>query len=548
MKGVESMNQIRQQTFKDMEAQEFDMLIIGGGITGAGLARDAALRGLKVALVEKEDFGYGTSSRSAKLIHGGIRYLANGDISMVKESARERKILKNIAPHLIHPLSFVFPLYKGDSKAKYRIGFLLFDKLANVSRNEHHNVLTSEEVRAYAPNLRDSLKGGLVFNEYITEDARFTLMNALSAVEYGALIANHAKAITIQSDESDRVIGATIQDTLTKQRYEIKAKITINATGPWAQQVLEDNYFTTQKQLLLSKGIHIIFPAEKIPITGAIALKSSDNREGYAIRRNQYIYVGTTDVPHDGKIDSPTADEEAITSLLHMTQNCFPESGLERDDIIGTWAGMRPLIMEEGKSARDTSRHDEVWKTKEGLLTVAGGKLTTYRNMGKRVMSEVGKSLNIIFSETNLTAKVKLPGGDISSDFPAFKQEIKGTLKKYHIREETSERLAWFYGSAVHELIKYGLEDPVWFESLNKDVPAIKGEVRHAVEKEMALSLNDFMVRRAALLLFGNDQDVDTAKSVAEIMGAFLNWDEAEIERQLSAYNDYVQKHIFQAT
>src|SRR5699024_622927 len=155
--------------------------------------------------------------------------------------------------------------------------------------------------------------------------------------------------------ESDRVIGATIQDTLTKQKYEIKAKITINATGPWAQQVLEDNYFTTQKQLLLSKGIHIIFPAEKLPITGAIALKSSDNREGYAIRRKQCLFVVTTDVPDDGKLASPTAAEEAITSLLHMTQNCLAESVLERDDIIGTWAGMSPLIMEEGKSARDTS-------------------------------------------------------------------------------------------------------------------------------------------------------------------------------------------------
>lgn len=160
----------RKQTLAGLEAQEFDMLIIGGGITGAGLARDAALRGLKVALVEKEDFGYGTSSRSAKLVHGGVRYLANGDISMVKESARERKVLKTIAPHLIHPLPFVFPLYNGDSKMKYRTGFLLFDKLAGASKKEKHKVLTSEEVREYAPNLRDPLKGGLVYGEYITED------------------------------------------------------------------------------------------------------------------------------------------------------------------------------------------------------------------------------------------------------------------------------------------------------------------------------------------------------------------------------------------
>lgn len=543
---TQTLHAKREQTFKDMETQEIDMLIIGGGITGSGLARDAALRGLKVALVEKEDFGFGTSSRSAKLVHGGIRYLANGEISMVRESARERKTLKKIAPHLIHSLPFVFPLYKGDSKAKFRIGFLLFDKLASVSKKDHHKVLTSSEVRKYAPHLRDPLKGGLVYSEYVTEDARFTLINALSAAEHGALVANHAKVTAIHANENDQVTGATVQDTLTKHIYNINAKITVNATGPWAQQTLEANNFTAKKHLLLSKGVHLILPAEKIPITGAVALKSSNNQEGYAIRRGQHVYVGTTDVPYEGEIDSPTADDAAIVSLLDMAKNCFPDAGLVKDDIVGTWAGMRPLIKENGKSSRDTSRHDEVWKTKEGLLTVAGGKLTTYRNMGKRVMKEVAKSLNLIFSKEDLTAKVILPGGDIGDDFSVFKQDIRFILEKYHIGQKTAERLTWFYGSAVHDLIRYGLEDPVWFEPLNKDVPAIKGEVKHAVEQEMALTLVDFMDRRAALVLFGKDQDFEAASTAAYIMGSFLNWDEAEIESQINAYTAHVQRHMYQ--
>ncbi|WP_373893582.1 glycerol-3-phosphate dehydrogenase/oxidase [Virgibacillus natechei] len=533
----------RIQALEDMAAQKFDMLIIGGGITGAGLARDAALRGLKVALVEKEDFGFGTSSRSAKLVHGGLRYLAKGDIKTVRESARERKVLKTIAPHLVHPLPFVFPLYKGESKAKIKTGLLIFDKMAGASKEERHKVLTSNEVREYAPNLRDPLKGGLVFGEYITEDARLTLMNALSAAEHGAVVANHAEASSIRSNENGQVIGASIRDTLIGKTFNIEAKITVNATGPWAQQTLEENNFKATKSLLLSKGIHLIFPAEKIPITGAVSLKSSDGKEGYAIRRWDYVYMGTTDIPHEEEIDSPKADSEAIEFLLDMTRNCFPGSGISKKDILGTWAGVRPLILEEGKSARDTSRHDEVWKTKEGLFTVAGGKLTTYRVMGKRVMNEVAKALNLYFDEDDRTAEVVLPGGDIGEDFSSFKQEMENILSTYHIKKETAERLTWLYGSAINDLIRYGQEDPVWLERLNEHVPAIKGEVRLAVEKEMAQTLIDFMDRRAALLLFGNSHSIDAAKTAAEIMAQYLGWDEAEIERQINSYTDHIDRN-----
>lgn len=550
MKGVKHMtqhfhNNRREQTLEAMATEEVDLLVIGGGITGAGLARDAALRGLKVALVEKEDFGFGTSSRSAKLVHGGVRYLENGDFSMVKESARERKVLKRIAPHLVHSIPFVFPLYKGDSTAKYRMGFLLFDRLAGVTKKERHRMLTPEEVRDYATDLRDPLKGGIVYEENVTEDARFTVMNALSAAEHGALVANHVAAISIQSDESDKVIGAMVQDTLTDETFNIKAKVTVNATGPWVQQTLEENDLEPSKALLLSKGIHLIFPADKIKITDAVALASSDGITGYAIKRWQYVYVGTTDVPYGDDIDVPIADDDAIETVLHMTQNCFPDAQITKDDIVGTWAGLRPLIMEEGKSSRDTSRHDEVWHTKEGLITIAGGKLSTYRSMGKRVMQEVAKSLQLIFGEDDQTAHVPLPGGDIGSDFDTFKQEMKQTLQQYHINEETIERLTWLYGSAIHDLIRYGEEDPTWFENLSEDVPALKGEVRLAVEKEMALSLTDFMDRRAALLLFGSGEQHTTAQSAAEIMGQLLQWDEAEMERQIQAYLNHMEKHLY---
>lgn len=538
----------RVRALEDMASRNLDVLVIGGGVTGAGIARNAALRGLKVALIEKEDFGYGTSSRSSKLVHGGVRYLANGEVNMVKESARERKVLKKIAPHLVHPLPFVFPLYKGDNIMKYKTGFLLFDKLAGSSKEESHKLLTPVEVRQYAPNLRAPLKGGFLYGEYITEDARFTLMNVLSAAEHGALVANHAEAIDIRSDRHDRVVGATVRDTLTGRIFNVNATITVNATGPWAQQTLEKNNFAVPKDLLLSKGIHLIFSASKIPITGAIALKSLDGKEGFAIRRWHYVYVGTTDVPYKGMIDSPTADCEAIERVLNMAQNCFPVSKLTKADILGTWAGLRPLISVANKSSRDTSRHDEIWKIKEGLITVAGGKLTTHRQIAKRVMKEVAKTLNVRFGDKDKSAEVVLPGGNIGKAFSSFKKDMEETMATYNIRKKTATRLTWLYGSAVHDLLRFGQEDPVWLEPLDENVPAIKGEVRIAVEKEMAHSLIDFMDRRAALVLFGNGDSRDAAKKAAEIMGERLGWDEAEINRQVESYIDYIDRHRVQVT
>lgn len=533
----------RELALEAMGSQELDMLIIGGGITGCGLARDAALRGLKVALVEKEDFGYGTSSRSSKLVHGGVRYLANGDISMVKESARERKILKTIAPHLVHPLPFVLPIFKGESMTKFRTGLYVFDKLAGSSKKESHRVLSTKELREYAPTIREPIKGGLKFDEYITEDGRFTVMNALSAAEHGAFVANHALAIRINMDENERVIGAVVRDEMTKKEFNVTAKITINATGPWAEKTLLDSELSPPKKLLLSKGIHLIFSASKIPLEGAISLKSADGKEGFAIRRWNYVYIGTTDVPHDEEVDCPKADQKAIMHLLDMAQNCFPNSHLTEADILGTWAGLRPLILEEGKSARDTSRHDEVWKIKEGLLTIAGGKLTTYRKMASRVMKEAATYLGLDAGSNDRTKTVVLPGGHIGKDYPSFREEKRKLLRMQGISEKAADRLTWLYGSAIDDLLEYGKEDSFWLEPLAPEVPAIKGEIRLAVEKEMAHHLIDFMDRRAAILLFSDNHGRSAAEVAADIMGLFFGWSEEEKKRQVESYIEISRRH-----
>lgn len=534
----------RLQALENMEKESIDLLIIGGGITGSGLARDAALRGFKVALVEKIDFAYGTSSRSSKLVHGGVRYLANGEVNLVRESARERKALLTIAPHLIHPIPFVMPLYKGNSTTKYRAGFTIFDKLAGVKESDQHKLLKAEEVRAQAPLLRDPLKSGIVYGEYMTDDARFTLANAQSAAQHGALVANHAQ-LTNFTFTGDRVVGAAIKDTITGRTYTVSAKVTVNTTGPWAEKTLLDSGLSPPKQMLLSKGIHLLFRAERIPLEGAVALSSPTGKEGFAIRRWDYVYVGTTDVPYNDHIDEPKADEKAIDELLTMAQECFPDANLTESDIIGTWAGLRPLI-DEGKSARDTSRHDEVWKIKDGLLSIAGGKLTTYRPMADRIMSSVAKELAVDVGNNAKTAEDLLPGGHIEQEYETFRHDMQNNLTKKGVTQKTAERLTWLYGTFITDLLRFGEEDSVWLEPLADDVHAIKGEVRLAVEQEMALSVTDFMDRRSALLLFSENHGLSAVEMVANIMGALLGWDETKRTEEIEHYRDISKAHTVQ--
>lgn len=537
----------RQAALERMAREQFDLLIIGGGITGSTLARDAALRGLRVALVEKEDFGYGTSSRSSKLIHGGIRYLAQGDVRVTRESAVERKVLRRIAPHLVHPLPFVFPLFQRDNTLIYRAGFRLFDWMAGSTEAERHRLLTAREVLAVAPLLGGPVVGGVIYGEYITDDARFTMENALSAAIHGAAVANHLRMAGFIW-EGGRVVGARVEDTLTGESFPVSAKVVVNATGPWAEQTLAEANLRAPKHLLISKGIHLLFPARRLPLEGAVALRSPSGKEGFAIPRWDYVYVGTTDVPHDGPIDRPTTDRAALEHVLSMAQECFPAAKLTEADILGTWAGVRPLIA-EGKSARETSRRDEIWKIADGLLTTAGGKLTTARPMANRVMEHVARELGRDLGDNRRTAEELLPNAQLDGQaFEHFQEEMAETLRQRGVAPEAAKRITWMYGASVKELLRYGDEDPAWLTPLGPNVPAVRGEVRLAVEHEMALTLEDFMDRRAALLIFSPGHGLAVAEGAARIMGDLLGWDEAMRNRQLEAYRAQVRRHDIAGT
>lgn len=532
----------RRSALQRMAAEEFDLLVVGGGITGCGLARDAALRGLSVALVERGDFASGTSSRSSKLVHGGIRYLAHAEFRLVRESARERQALRQIAPHLVHPLPFLFPLY-GESLAKYRAGFWLFDKLAGASREEEHRLLSPAEVRARVPALRDGVTAGLAYGEYMTDDARLTLENALSAAEHGAAVANYAPLVAFTVTQG-RVAGGTVRDLLTGEEYLVRARVVVNATGPWAEQTLRRCGSTAPRQILPSKGIHLLFRASRLPLHGAVALKSPDGREGFAIRRWGYVYIGTTDVAHQGALDGPMADREAVEGLLKLARDCFPGLGLTEEDIIATWAGLRPLIVEAGKAPRDTSRHDEVWRGPAGLLTLAGGKLTTYRPMANRLMEHVAEALGQDLGDNRRTLEVALPGGALGEQpFADFCVATRAALADRGVSEEAAERITWLYGKRAEELLRFASEDERWLAPLGEGVPALRGEVRLAVEQEMATTLIDFMDRRTALLLFSEEHGLAGSEEAASLMASLLGWSEEQRAAHLAAYRQVAAAH-----
>lgn len=532
----------RAAALESMATRPVDLLVIGGGITGAGVARDAALRGWSVALVEKDDFAFGTSSRSSKIVHGGVRYLEYGHFLLVRESARERLALQAIAPHLVHRLGFLYPVFAPDSLVKIRAGLAVFDWLADTTADDRHRMLDPDEVREVLPGLRDPLKGAVQYVEYITDDARLTLENVQSAVEHGAWAANHAEAERLFQDRRGRIHGARIRDTTDGTIYEVQARAVVNAAGPWAQKVLQDSDLPVPKPLNPSKGIHLLFDADRLPIEGATFLKSAAGRRGLAMRRMDHVYVGTSDDAYEGSLDTPRATRADVLDLLAMVQDCFPDAGITVDDVRATWAGVRPLIAEEGKSTRDTSREDEVWHDRPGLITVAGGKLTTYRRMAGRAIDEVREELGTPPVDEDRTEEVLLPGAP-DGETEAWVEDRLRRLGEAGVPAAAVARVGWLYGTQLDELLALGVEDPAWLTPLAEGVPVLRAEVRRAVESEMALTLIDVMDRRLAALLFVENSALRGADEAARIMGDLLGWDEQRRSEEVASYRQLAAEH-----
>lgn len=526
----------RADTLRAMESEEFDLLVIGGGITGAGIALDARTRGMRTALVDMHDFAFGTSSRSTKLVHGGLRYLKQFEVKLVAEVGRERAVVYENGPHVTVPEWMVLPIYRNGTLGRWTtsVGLMIYDRLAGVKPSERRRMLSAGETLARLPHLkRDGLLGAGLYVEYRTDDARLTIEVLKRAVEEGAYAVNHAKAEAFIMQDG-RVAGAEVTDMLTGKRYRIRARKVVNATGPWADELRRIDGSLKGKTLRLTKGIHLVFDAKRFPLNQAVYFDHSDGRMIFAIPRDGKTYVGTTDTDYDGDIAHPRMTKQDQAYLLDAVNGMFPGLGLTAADIEAGWAGLRPLISQEGQNPSDISRKDEVFVSASGLITIAGGKLTGYRKMAESVVDLVARQLEKegrSFRSCR-TKRLAISGGDVggSAGFPAFVAKKAKEGERFGLSREEAGALARFYGSNVDRVFQ-------WTEDVREEAKAfgmplpLLARLAYAMDEECAATPADFFLRRTGLVLF----DLTTARRCKEaairFMARRLGWTEEETQR-----------------
>lgn len=508
----------RAEYISGLSSEELDLLVIGGGITGAGIALDAISRGLKVGLIEKSDFGSGTSSRSTKLIHGGLRYLKQLEFGIVREVGQERAILHNNAPHIVIPEKMLLPIIQGGSlgKKSTSLGLFVYDILAGVKSDERRYMLSKTETLQQEPLLRnDILKGGGVYIEYRSDDSRLVIEVMKTAVEKGAICLNYAPCKELLY-ENGKVVGAIFTDEVNQQNHTIRAKQTINACGPWVDNIRKIDNSLKGKRLHLTKGVHLVVEKNKLPINESVYFDiTKDGRMMFAIPRGNIVYLGTTDTTYNENIDFPFATKEDVEYILNATNYMFPTIKLKNEDVISTWAGLRPLIHEDGKSPSDLSRKDEIFISSSGLISIAGGKLTGFRKMAERSLNVACKNISKKTGRKFLkchTKNIPLSGG----------AGINGVIGVEKLIQDLVIRFSSFNESQITDLVnKYGSNtEKILIMAINKyhetENSLLKAEVDYCINDEMTLNISDFFIRRSGRLYFERPQIPTIRKEVEE--------------------------------
>jgi len=517
----------REATLAALPAAELDLLVVGGGITGAGVARDAALRGLRVGLVERLDWAAGTSSRSSKLIHGGVRYLEQGDIGLVREAATERSVLRRLAPHLATPMRMLMPTYGRAGHAKLGLGLWTFERIATVAPEERHAMWSREEALAREPTLDGArLHGAATFVEYLTDDARLVLETVLGAHAAGALCANHLEATEIAGGE------VALRDTLGGRTLRARSRMVVNAAGPWVDEVRGRAGALAGSRLHLTRGIHLVVPHARLPVGHIVVMQARDRRSAFAVPRGAVTYLGTTDTDHGPPTDHPEVTAEDADYLLDAANRTFAGPPLARVDVVAAWAGLRPLLHEDGKRPSEISRKDEIMVSETGLVSIAGGKLTTHRRMAERVVDLVVERLGRPAGACR-TASVPLPNGGLAPDeLPRLVARVRERLPR--LAPGGAERLVALYGAGAERILRRVEAEPAAGEVLPGGVP--RSEIAHVLDEEMALTLEDVLERRTRLLLFDPEQGLACAAAVAETAAARLGWDASRTAAELDGY------------
>ncbi|HEX2250729.1 MAG TPA: glycerol-3-phosphate dehydrogenase/oxidase [Gemmatimonadales bacterium] len=517
--------------------------MIGGGINGVGIARDAAMRGLRTILVEQNDLGSGTSSRSSRLIHGGLRYLEQGEFGLVLEANRERRILQRIAPHLVWPLPFVFPVHQGDRITRWQLaaGMLLYDLLALFRNVRAHRLMGKRGMLETEPMLRDrGLLGGARYYDAQCDDARLVIATARSAIHHGALVANYM-AVRALERTAGRVVGAQLEDRLTGARGVVRASVVVNATGPWADRVrrLEDAGATPLLQP--TKGVHVVVDRSRLEHRDAVAFTSPiDGRVMFVLPWGDLSYIGTTDTDTSEAPDQLSITADDIVYLLRSANSRFPSARLSVEDVRAAWAGLRPLLADQAsRSASNRSREHALVHGSGGMLTVVGGKLTTYRAMAAEVVDQAMRELRHRDGRQRhadaRTDEDPLPGGE-TADLSQFRE--RGL--ELGISAASVDHLLRHYGTEAAGIFNLGGADRRLLRRLADPHPAVEAEVIHAVRRELAQTVEDVVVRRFHLYYEHPDQGVSVAGRVAELMAEELGWDQARIDEEAERYREFV--------
>lgn len=518
----------RNRAAARMKAGTYDVCIIGGGITGAGIALDAASRGMKVALVEMQDFASGTSSRSTKLVHGGLRYLKQFEIKEVGDLGKERAIVYENGPHVTTPEWMLLPIHRGGTFGKWStsLGLKLYDYLARVKKAERRSMLNKEETLDKEPLIKqEGLKGGGYYVEYRTDDARLTIEVAKAAAAHGADLLNYAKASEFICGEDGRIETVLAKDQLTGETFRIQARHVVNAAGPWVDTLRDLDRSKDEKHLKLSKGVHIVIDQSVFPLKQSVYFDTPDGRMVFAIPRDGKAYIGTTDTFYEGDPASPAPLPEDRNYLLKAIHYMFPSVRVTEEDIESSWAGVRPLIHEEGKSPSEISRKDEIWESPTGLITIAGGKLTGYRKMAETVTDLIALRLSERGQGTFASCRTKelpISGGDMggSSNYLQFIEKMTEEAAKFGLDRVEGRRLASIYGTNTQTVFRYAAEG-------RPGLPAgLYAQLLYAIEHEMCTTPSDFFVRRTGLLYFDIDLVQRFKDKVIDMMSRLLGWEE----------------------
>jgi len=484
--------------------KEFDLLVIGGGINGCGVARDAAMRGLSVALLEREDFGSGTSGRSSRLVHGGIRYLEQGQLHLVHESIRERQTLLRIAPHLVKPLAFTWPIYRGArvGRVKLSAGLLVYQLMA-VGRSRWHSSLNAGETLRREPCLKAvGLTGGAVYYDACTDDARLTLANAIAARDLGATILSHTPVTRIVRD-GQNAVGVVARHRYSGDEIEMSARVIVNATGVWRNSFDDGK----ARRLRGSKGVHIAVMRERVGNRDALTLISPiDGRVMFCLPAGPQTIIGTTDTWTDESPETVHAAGSDINYLLQSANAYFPRAGLTPDDVISAWAGIRPLASGSSNNPSAISREHSISADASGVINVTGGKLTTYRSMAAEIVDRVETALGKTPARAP-TDSVELPGGDRARKIAQLQQQ-----------------------------------DPALAAPLIDGLPYSGAHLVRGVQHELARTLSDLLIRRTHLAFETRDHGVSVASRVADIVAPLLGWSASQKAERISGFSDDVAR------